>query len=206
MKEIETKMQIDFKKTEFLGVAATLDQCPTARYPEIVLAGRSNVGKSSFVNALGQNKTLAKTSSTPGKTKLVIYFLADKSLLIADLPGYGYTKASKEKQRQYADLVDNYFTSGRKIAFVIHFMDIRHPPSAEDLQMKEWMESNGIRYFILLSKADKLSRLQMRKRIEDFRQDLGIPAETPVVAVSSQDRTGMDEAAMIIRKWIETAS
>lgn len=195
-------MQIDFKKTEFLSVAAQISQCPYQIYPEVVLAGRSNVGKSSFINAIGQNKALAKTSQTPGKTKLVIYFLTDKAVLFADLPGYGYAKASKDKREQYSSLVDSYFTSGRKLAFVIHFMDIRHDPSKEDLQMKEWMDDNNMKYFIVLSKADKLSKLQMNKRVLEFKSILAIPDEIPVIAVSATAKTGMDEVKSTIQKWI----
>ena len=197
-------MQIDFKKTEFLSVAAQISQCPYQTYPEIVLAGRSNVGKSSFINTLGQNKALAKTSSTPGKTKLVVYFLADRALLIADLPGYGYTKAPKDKQKLYSTLVDNYFTSGRKIAFVVHFMDIRHAPSKEDLQMKEWMDANDVRYFIVLSKADKLSRLEIQKRTLSFRTEASVAADIPIIAISAENRTGMDEVKNTIQKWVES--
>lgn len=195
-------MQIDFKKTEFLSVAAQISQCPYQIYPEIVLAGRSNVGKSSFINALGQNNALAKTSSTPGKTKLVIYFLTDKSLLFADLPGYGFTKASKSKREEYADLVDNYFVSDREITFVIHFMDIRHAPSKEDLQMRNWMETNNIRYFIVLSKADKLSRIEMQKRLIDFKTEYDLKPDIPVIAFSIKSRAGLDDIKHTIQKWI----
>ena len=195
-------MQIDFKKTEFLAVAAKIEQCPYQIYPEIVLAGRSNVGKSSFINALGQNKTLAKTSSAPGKTKLVVYFLSDKSVLFADLPGYGYTKAPKEKQKIYSNLVDSYFTSGRKLAFVIHFMDIRHTPSKEDIQMKDWMDENKIKYFIALSKADKLSKVKLQKRVAEFRNEIELADNIPVIAISADNKTGMDEIKSTIQKWV----
>jgi len=197
-------MQIDFKKTEFLSVAAQISQCPYQIYPEIVLAGRSNVGKSSFINALGQNRTLAKTSSTPGKTKLVIYFLTDKSILFADLPGYGYAKAPKDKRILYSSLVDNYFTSGRSIAFVIHFMDIRHAPSKEDLQMKEWMEENKVKYFVVLAKADKLSRNEIQKRTEAFKTEIALSPEIPIIAISSENKMGMDEVKRTIQTWINS--
>jgi GTP-binding protein len=108
-------MSINFRKTVFLSVAANLEMCPQNKLPEVVLAGRSNVGKSSFINAIGDNRTLAKVSSMPGKTKLVIYFLADNKLLFADLPGYGYAKAAKEDKAKYQSLVDDYLTSGERI-------------------------------------------------------------------------------------------
>lgn len=195
-------MRIDFKKTEFLSVAAHISQCPYQIYPEIVLAGRSNVGKSSFINALGQNTTLAKTSSTPGKTKLVIYFLTDKSILFADLPGYGFTKAPKTKRAEYADLVDNYFASDRKISFVMHFMDIRHAPSKEDLQMKEWMEANNVRYFVVLSKADKLSKLEMLKRVEEFKNEYKSKPDVPMIPFSTKSKAGLDEIKNTIQRFV----
>lgn len=195
-------MQIDFKKTEFVSVAAQISQCPYQIYPEIVLAGRSNVGKSSFINVLGQNTALAKTSSTPGKTKLVIYFLTDRSILFADLPGYGYTKAPKSKRAEYSNLVDNYFTSERKISFVIHFMDIRHPPSKEDIQMKNWMDMNDVKYFVVLSKADKLSKLEIKKRLEDFKTEYALNTDVPAIPFSIKSREGLDEIKHTIQKWL----
>jgi GTP-binding protein len=100
--------------------------------------------------------------------------------------------------------VDNYFTSGRKIAFVVHFMDIRHAPSKEDLLMKEWMDANNVRYFIVLSKADKLTRLEIQKRTCDFRIEASIQAEIPIIAISAENKTGMDEVKATIQKWVES--
>jgi GTP-binding protein len=200
---MEELMQIDFRKTEFLAAVAEISKCPYQIYPEIVLAGRSNVGKSSFINSLGQNKTLAKTSSTPGKTKLVIYFLADKAVLLTDLPGYGFTKTSKEKQAGYSSLADSYFTSGRNISFVIHFMDIRHAPSKEDLMMKSWLDENKVRYFVVLSKADKLNRLEIKQRLADFKSEINLADDVPVIPLSSKSKEGMDEIKSTIRKWVD---
>lgn len=197
-------MSINFRKTVFLSVAAILEQCPANNYPEIVLAGRSNVGKSSFINAIGDNRTLAKVSSMPGKTKMVIYFLADNKLLFADLPGYGYAKAGKENKSKYQSLVDDYLTFGRKFSLVIHFIDIRHSPSQEDLLMKSWLEQEELPYFVILTKADKLSKLQMNNRVSAFRTEMGIPENIPVMPLGNKE--GIDPIKAVIEKMYRKPS
>ena len=190
------------RKTVFLSVAANLDMCPRNDLPEVVLAGRSNVGKSSFINALGDNRTLAKVSSMPGKTKLVVYFLADGRMLFADLPGYGYAKAAKEDKSKYQGLVDDYLTSGRKFALVIHFIDIRHQPSAEDRLMKDWLESQGLPYFIVLTKADKLSKLQMNQRAAQIRSEMNVPENIPVLPLGNKEGIDPIKAAIErLHRW-----
>ena len=195
-------MSIDYRKTKFFMVASKVEECPAIKLPEIVLAGRSNVGKSSFINALGDNKGLAKVSSTPGKTKLVVYFVTDNSILFSDLPGYGYAKLPKEKKKEYQNLVDNYFNSGRDFSFVIHFMDIRHSPSEHDRLMKHWMEENNCKYFIVLSKSDKLSKLEISKKVAEVRADLTVSADIPIIAMSATNKSGIKEIKGVISSWV----
>ncbi len=180
-------MNINFRKTVFLSVAADISQCPPDRYPEVVLTGRSNVGKSSFINSIGDNRTLAKVSSMPGKTRLVVYFLADGKLLFADLPGYGYSMADKGSKEKYQALADRYMTSGRTFALVILFIDIRHPLSVEDKMMKDWLAARKQPYLVILTKADKLSKLQVGARIRDFRSEADIPEEIHVLPLGNKD-------------------
>ena len=140
-------MAINFRNTRFIALAAKIDQCPSQvdqngnQLPEIVMSGKSNVGKSSLINAISDNKKLARVSGTPGKTRAVIYFNCDKKLLIADLPGYGYARVSREAKESFSKLADDYFTCGRNINLVLHLIDIRHEPSKEDIGMLEYLNS-----------------------------------------------------------------
>lgn len=186
-------MEIDFRKTKFAALAASIKQCPEADMPEVVLSGRSNVGKSSLINALADNKKLARVSQTPGKTRAVVFFEVDGKLRIADLPGYGYAKVSKEKKAEFSSLADSYFTSGRKLDLVLHLMDIRRDPSKEDVAMLEYMNSNSIRYFVVFTKADKFSKEGMRRRVEELKDIYNFDENADVFAVSSDKKLGIQE-------------
>ena len=145
---------MNFRNTTFAALAADLNSCPSLGLPEIVLSGKSNVGKSSLVNALADNKKLARVSQTPGKTQAVVYFNIDNKLLLADLPGYGYAKTSKDKKEKFSKLADSYFTSGRQFNLVLHLIDSRHYPSEEDMAMIKYMNTQKIPYFLVLTKCD----------------------------------------------------
>ncbi|MCR5593583.1 MAG: ribosome biogenesis GTP-binding protein YihA/YsxC [Saccharofermentans sp.] len=186
-------MTIDFRKTKFTALAASISQCPVADMPEVVMSGRSNVGKSSLINALADNKKLARVSQTPGKTRAVVFFEVDNKIRIADLPGYGYAKVSKEKKAEFSSLADSYFTSGRKFDLVLHLMDIRREPSKEDIAMLEYMNSNSIRYFVVFTKADKFSKEGMRRRVEELKDIYNFDDNADVFAVSSDKKLGIEE-------------
>lgn len=186
-------MDINYRKTIFHKVASKVSECPETHLPEVVLAGRSNVGKSSFINALGDNKKLAKVSSTPGKTQLVVYFITDGKIIFSDLPGYGYTKTSKKNDKKFKNLVDNYFNSGREFFLVIHFMDIRHDPSIHDILMKEWMDSKGMEYIIVLTKADKMAKTKLKNRTNQIRKAMDLDAHIPIFPFSATNKTGLNE-------------
>lgn len=195
-------MTVQFRNTHFWGVAASLDACPNPDRPEVVLSGKSNVGKSSLINALADNKKLAKISSTPGKTRLVIYFDVDGQFYLTDLPGYGYAQAPKAIQAEYSKLVEQYFVSGRPIALVLHLIDIRHKPSKEDMQMFHYMNNTNLPYFTIFTKADKLSRAQATRRIKELKDDLEIKSGTVCFAVSADKKTGLDELRQAIEKYL----
>jgi GTP-binding protein len=186
-------MPINFRKTRFLGVAAEPAQCPPPNKPEIVLSGRSNVGKSSLINTLGDNWTLARISTTPGKTRLIVYFDIDDRILLTDLPGYGYAKISQQVKATFSALTDSYLTSGRPVSLVLHLLDIRHAPSAEDMQMLDWLDSSGIPYLIVLTKADKLSRAQSLQKRAEIAGCLGIEDPSALLVFSAPDRKGVEE-------------
>ena len=195
-------MDINFRKARFKALAATIDQCPESDLPEIVLSGRSNVGKSSLINALTDNRKLARVSQTPGKTRAVVFFDIDGKLLIADLPGYGYAKVSREKKAEFSSLADSYFTSGRKISLVLHLMDIRRDPTEEDIAMFEYMNTNSVRYFVVFTKCDKFSAAGLRKRLEEINKIYDFEENADIFAVSSDKKLGITELQEAIAKLL----
>jgi GTP-binding protein len=186
-------MQIHFRRTQFIRVAAEIDQCPPSDRPEVVLAGKSNVGKSSLINAIADNKKLARVSQTPGKTRTVNYFDVDNTIYFADLPGYGYAKAPKDTQQKFAALVDRYFTCGRPIALVLLLIDIRHTPSPEDVSMISYLNAQKIPYFIVFAKCDKFSRAQLAVRLSEMAVDLDIRDMGICFAVSAEKKLGLED-------------
>ncbi len=195
-------MYINFRKTTFWGVAADIASCPASDRPEVVLSGKSNVGKSALVNALADNKKLARVSQSPGKTRLVIYFDVDQKLYLADLPGYGYAKASKETKEKFSKLVDQYFSSGRPFSLVLHLIDIRHAPSKEDVQMMQYMRDQKIPFFLVFTKCDKFSRQARQKRLQEQLQALDIAEEVPCFAVSSEKKEGLLDLQQGIEQFL----
>ncbi len=195
-------MEINYRKTKFLKVAATISQCPDQGLPEIVLCGKSNVGKSSLVNAIADNRKLARVSQTPGKTREVVYFEADGKLLIADLPGYGYAKASKEVKERFSKLCDDYFRSGRHIDLVLCLIDIRHEPSTNDINMIEFLNNNGLPYFVVFTKCDKLSKMQVSKQIAMMAKHLDFKEGCSVFAISSDKKSGIKDLCDAVTEFV----
>ncbi len=144
-----------FRNLKFQRLAAKVADCPNDGLPEIVMAGRSNVGKSSLINAISGQKRLARVSSTPGKTRHVIYYLKENLGYLADLPGYGFAKVSKREQERFSQLVEDYFNLGRPIAQVLLLLDVRHDPNAHDVQMIRFMREAGLPFALVFTKCDK---------------------------------------------------
>ena len=180
-------MAINFGKIKYLKTCASVKELPDGRLPEIVLAGRSNVGKSSLVNALGNNRKLAKVSQTPGKTQHIIYFDMDSKAILADLPGYGFSKASKTKSAGFSELCDDYFRIRDGIDLVLLLIDIRHEPSDNDIAMLNYLNSSNLPYFLVFTKCDKLSAQQVRKQIQMMSNSLDFTEDARVFAVSSNE-------------------
>ncbi len=188
-----------FPNIEFTGPAARLDQCPKDGLGEVVLAGRSNVGKSSLVNALAGQKSLARVSQSPGKTQMVLYFRVNKAFYITDLPGYGYT-ASRKAKASFSQLIDGYFQIDRPIKLVLHIMDIRHKPSKDDHIMQAFLASQAYPHAIVLNKADKLSKQQTRKQIQVILNELNLDPSTAVFVISNTKREGLKELGTYIEE------
>ena len=183
---------MNYHKVKFLTSFGTAGQLPPSEKPEIVFAGRSNVGKSSLINRLFNQKSLARVSATPGKTATINFFETE-SLIFADLPGYGYAKVSRGEKRRWADLIEGYFAQDRDIALVLSLVDSRHPPSADDRMMLEFLIENELPFVVVLTKIDKLSPRQRQERLEAFRQELSYGEQLTLLPFSSHTGEGREE-------------
>jgi GTP-binding protein len=170
---------------------------PQNNFPQIAFAGRSNVGKSSVLNTLTHKKNLAKISSTPGKTRLLNFFLINDKIYFVDLPGYGYARTSKSTQRRWKHLIEGYLKNSQNLKGVVQIIDIRHPPFESDLQLLEWLDFYNIKSLVVLTKADKLSRsnvvLNQKKTAQELQKKLD-----SIVAFSAKTKDGKNE----VLKWI----
>ena len=167
------------KKSEFITSAGVGSGYPAPVNSEIALVGRSNVGKSSLINHLCQNNKLAKTSQTPGKTRLINFFLINGSFYLVDLPGYGFAKASKKEQEEWGSLLEGYLSSGR-VKHIFLLLDIRHAPTEEDCRMFEWIVYYGIPFTIIATKADKIAKSKRKQAANTVAKQVGaLPAAIP---------------------------
>jgi GTP-binding protein len=181
------------RKADIFAIAVGPAQYPSGGRPEIALAGRSNVGKSSLINAFLNRKNLARTSSTPGKTQTLNFYEINDEWFFVDLPGYGYAKTSKEDRARWGRFIEAYLSGRRELAGVIQLVDMRHPPMDSDKTMVEWLVHHRFPMLVVATKADKLSRGHWHSRIKQIREGLVLPAHVPVIAFSSVTGTGKDE-------------
>lgn len=183
--------------------AGFVSQFPPEDHPEVAFAGRSNVGKSSLINGLLQRRSLARTSNTPGKTRLVNFYDVEGVIRFVDLPGYGYAAVSKTDKAAWGKLIDGYLTKRSCLKGIIQLLDIRHDPSEEDYQMMAWIASTGLPVIWALTKADKLSKSQSMRRVVEFVKVLKLESSEPLVPVSSTAKTGLDEVWSRILGMVE---
>jgi len=188
---------MNYHKVTFLTSFGSVSQLPPSRKPEIVFAGRSNVGKSSLINALFQQKSLARVSATPGKTATINFFETE-NLIFADLPGYGYAKVSRGEKRRWADLIEGYFAQDRDIALVLSLVDSRHPPSRDDRMMVEFLIENELPFVVVLTKIDKLSPRQRQERLAAFANQLPQGEELTMLPFSAQTGEGREQLRALL--------
>jgi GTP-binding protein len=174
-------------------------QYPKTGYPEIVMVGRSNVGKSSLINSLCARRALARTSSQPGKTQTINYFAINEQLYLVDLPGYGYAETSKGKCGEWGEFITNYLRDGNRIALIVHLIDLRHEPMKNDKNASEWLIGLNVPYVIVGTKADKISRGKRPAHIAAIRKVLMLPAHVPALIYSSETGEGRDELWQHVR-------
>lgn len=189
------------KSADLETVVGVTSKLPENLLPEFAFAGRSNVGKSSLINKLVNRKALARTSSQPGKTQTINFFLLNGEFYFVDLPGYGYAKVSKELQAKWGKMIERYLTRSRQLRMIFLLVDIRHEPSAGDKQMYEWVKSNEIPAVIIATKADKITRSQLNKQLAMIRKELG-GAKEPIIPFSKETGQGYDEVWKVMEDYL----
>ncbi|MCH8494104.1 MAG: ribosome biogenesis GTP-binding protein YihA/YsxC [Balneolales bacterium] len=194
---------IDAKTAEFVLSAPGFEHCPPESLPEICFAGRSNVGKSSLINAVVGRKKLVKTSNTPGKTRAMNYFRIDDSWLLVDLPGYGFAKVSKSERERWDNEARNFFRNRGTLRLIISCIDARHDPTELDENFVMWLAQNERPFAIVLTKADKLSanhKFAAKKRAERMIKKMNI--EVPVILSSSESKEGIQEVRELVQDFV----
>lgn len=190
-------------KSELETVGVKPSQYPPDDKPEIAFAGRSNVGKSSLLNLLTGRRKLARVSGSPGKTRTINFYLVNDAFRIVDLPGYGYAKISKSVSENWGDMMETYFQNREGLKKVIQLVDIRHKPSAQDVQMYEYLRHYGLDGIVVATKADKVSRNEMQKNISVIRKTLELSKEDKVIPISALKKTGYEQLLAEIEELLE---
>lgn len=178
---------------EFIISAVGPKQYPEDGLPEIALAGRSNVGKSSLINSLINRKNLARTSSKPGKTQTLNFYRIENVFHFVDLPGYGFAQVSRVEKEKWGKMIEEYLTHRKELRLVILLVDIRHPPSKDDQAMYNWLLHYRIPIMVVATKADKISKNQLQKHLKIIKDTLGLAPEIPLIAHSSETKVGKEE-------------
>ena len=181
------------KTAELETVCGVTSKLPENTQPEFAFSGKSNVGKSSLINALVNRKALARTSSQPGKTQTINFFHLNDSFYFVDLPGYGYAKVSQELKAKWGKMIEKYLKTSEALKLVFLLVDIRHEPSENDKNMYDWIVYNGFKPVIIATKLDKIKRSQKDKQLKLIRQGLNVQEGTKIIAFSSQTKQGLEE-------------
>ena len=194
---------MNFAQAEFKAAYGPFKQLPPPETVEIAFSGRSNVGKSSLINRLFGRRSLARVSATPGKTATINFYRLE-NINFVDLPGYGYAKVAKSEKERWSDLIGGYLADGRRdIGLVFQLVDMRHPPSKDDMQMIEYLVENELPFVIVLTKADKLNKSERAKRLEAFKTEIPYYDDITVVPFSAVTDEGVDKLREIV---VEIAS
>lgn len=193
---------MNFHLAEFDAAYGTAEQLPESSRPEVSFAGRSNVGKSSLLNKLMYRKGLAKVSAKPGKTATINFYRVDDADFV-DLPGYGFAQVSKSEKERWSDLIEGYFNDERYFALIVSLIDIRHDPTALDLNMIEFLKASDLPFAIALTKADKLSRGKAGQQRAQIRRKLKLDGDVPMVITSSASGDGIDDLRELIERACE---
>lgn len=189
----ERKKRMVIKSVNLETVCGITSTLPDNRLPEIAFAGKSNVGKSSLINGIMNRKSLARTSSQPGKTQTINFYNVNDTFYLVDLPGYGYAKANQQVKAQWGKMIERYLHSSKQLKAVFLLVDIRHDPSANDKQMYQWMRHYGYHPIIIATKLDKINRSQIQKQVKAIRGGLEAEKDTVVIPYSSLSKQGRED-------------
>ena len=181
------------KSVQLETVCGITSKLPDNMLPEIAFAGKSNVGKSSLINGIMNRKSLARTSSQPGKTQTINFYNVNEVFYLVDLPGYGYAKVNQEVKAQWGKMIERYLHSSKQLKAVFLLIDIRHDPSANDKQMYQWMRHYGFDPIIIATKLDKINRSQIQKQLKAIRVGLEAQKDTIIIPYSSLSKQGREE-------------
>ena len=181
------------KEVSLETVCGITSKIPDNQLPEIAFAGKSNVGKSSLINALMNRKSLARTSSQPGKTQTINFYNINDAMYLVDLPGYGYAKVAESEKQKWGRMIENYLHTSKQLKAVFLLIDIRHTPGTNDKTMYDWIVYQGYQPIIIATKLDKLKRSQVQKALKEVRTGLGMKTDDIVIPFSAQTKQGRDE-------------
>lgn len=190
------------KNVELEIVCGITSVIPDNDKPEIAFSGKSNVGKSSLINALMNRKSLARTSSQPGKTQTINFYNINDAMYLVDLPGYGYAKAARSESAKWGPMIERYLHASKQLKAIFLLIDIRHEPSQNDVQMYEWIVYHGYNPIIITTKLDKIKRSQIQKHIKIIKTKLQLKPDTPVLPFSALTKQGKEEIWELMDKLI----
>lgn len=196
-------MAININNAEFIRSAVKKEDFPRDQLPQVVFAGRSNVGKSSVINRLLNRKNLARVGAAPGKTTHINYFLIDKKMYLVDLPGYGYAKVSKEEKARWGRLIETWFADTELMTLGVQIVDARHKPTADDCTMAQWFLQCGKPYAVVANKLDKCKKSEIPGNLARIRETLELNEEIPVIPFSSEKGEGRQELLNLILRHME---
>ena len=194
------------KQAELETVCGITSKLPENAFPEVAFAGKSNVGKSSLINGLLNRKSLARTSSQPGKTQTISFYKVNGDLYLVDLPGYGYAKVSNEIKAKWGRMIENDLHGSKQLKAVFLLVDIRHEPSANDKDMYQWIVAQGYEPVIIATKLDKIKRSQVQKQIKILKEGLKLLPGTQLIPFSAETKQGRDEIWDVICSFVEEPS
>lgn len=189
---------------EFIISAVGPDQYPVDALPEIALAGRSNVGKSSLINRMINRKNLARTSSTPGKTQHMNYYRINEALYFVDFPGYGYAKVSKTQRQAWGKMIEKYMLERQTLKLVLMVVDLRHPPTKDDIMMYDWLKHYDIPICVVATKADKIPKSRWPKHVKQMKDSLLLRSNDLFVMFSSELGVGKEELWAVIQSFVDS--
>lgn len=191
------------KNVNLETVCGITSKLPNNIHPEVAFAGKSNVGKSSLINALMNRKSLARTSAQPGKTQTINYYNINDAIYFVDLPGYGYAKANEEVKAKWGKMIEDYLHKSKQLKAVFLLIDIRHEPSGNDKIMYDWILRQGYKPIIIATKLDKINRSQIQKQVKLIKTSLNVEKDTILIPFSSQTKQGREEIYELLDQIIE---